>query len=93
VVTKYYRTILLGHAQATVVAGEILDALSTDGINIKNLLMLGRDNPNVNKTVEKIINDAMKKVDGELLDIGSCDLHVVHNGFKAGMINIIKTKI
>ncbi|CAF4716423.1 unnamed protein product, partial [Rotaria sp. Silwood2] len=84
VVTRYYRTILLGHAQANVVVDGILGAFCTDGIDISKLLMLSRDNPNVNKTVEKMINDAMKKVHAELLNIGTDNLHVIHNGFKAG---------
>ncbi|CAF5215652.1 unnamed protein product [Rotaria magnacalcarata] len=46
--------------------------------------MLSRDNPNVNETVEKMINDVMKKVNAELLNIGTCNLHVIHNGFNAG---------
>ncbi|CAF4367356.1 unnamed protein product [Rotaria sp. Silwood2] len=84
VVTRYYRTILLGHAQVNVVVDGILGAFRTDGIDISKLLMLSRDNPNVNKTVEKMINDAMTKVNAELLNIGTCNLHVIHNGFKAG---------
>jgi hypothetical protein len=36
VVTRYYRTVLLGHVQATVVVESILDAFRTDGIDIKN---------------------------------------------------------
>jgi hypothetical protein len=70
VVTRYYRTILLGHAQATKVADGILDSFQTDGIDITKILMLSRDNPNVNKIVEKLINDTMKKVGAELLNIG-----------------------
>ncbi|CAF1374499.1 unnamed protein product [Didymodactylos carnosus] len=84
VVTRYYRTVLLGHAQATVVVGSILDAFRSDGIDIKKLLMLSRDNPNVNKTIEKMIGDEMKKLGAELLQVGVCNLHVVHNAFKAG---------
>jgi hypothetical protein len=93
VVTRYYRTISLGHAQATVVAGGILDSFRTDGIDIQKILMLSRDNRNVNKAIEKIINDEMKKLDGELLYIGACNWHVVHNGFKAGMDSLIKKRI
>ena len=92
VVTRYYRTILLGHAQVTVVVHGILDSFRTDSIDISKILMLSRDNPNVNKTVEKIINDAMKKVNAELLNIGTCKLHVVHNGFKAGTGRLAKIK-
>ncbi|CAF5139890.1 unnamed protein product, partial [Rotaria sp. Silwood1] len=46
--------------------------------------MIGRDNPNVNKTVERLIDEELKKGGGELLKLGSCNIHVVHNAFKAG---------
>ncbi|CAF5217596.1 unnamed protein product, partial [Rotaria magnacalcarata] len=62
------------YAQANVVVDGILDAFHTDGIDIGKLLMLSRDNPNVNETVEKMINDVMKKVNAELLNIGTCNL-------------------
>ncbi|CAM4968003.1 unnamed protein product [Rotaria socialis] len=55
--------------------------------------MFSRDNPNVNKTVDKMINDAMKKVNAELLNIGTCNLHVIHNGFRAGMDSVTKIKL
>ncbi|CAM4988142.1 unnamed protein product [Rotaria socialis] len=78
------------HAQANVVVDGILGAFRTDGIDISKLLMLSRDNPNVNKTVDKMINDAMKKkVNAELLNIGTCNLHVIHNGFRAGTTETI----
>ena len=35
----------------------------------------------------------MKKVNAELLNIGSCNLHVVHNGFKTGTNSFAKIKI
>jgi hypothetical protein len=54
--------------------------------------MLSRDNPNVNKIVEKMINDAMKKVNAELLNIRTCNLHVIHNGFKSGMDSVTKIR-
>ncbi|CAF3309399.1 unnamed protein product [Rotaria socialis] len=82
------------HAQANVVVDGILGAFRTDGIDISKLLMLSRDNPNVNKTVDKMINDAMKKkVNAELLNIGTCNLHVIHNGFRAGMDSVTKIKL
>ena len=61
VVTRFCRTVSLGHAQSTVVVDSILDAFRADGIDICKLLMLSRDNPNVNKTIEKMIGDGMKK--------------------------------
>jgi len=84
VVTRYYKSIFLGHAPAQTVRDSIIDSFRTDGIDIKRLLMIGRDNPNVNKAIEKLIDEEMKKVGGELLKLGSCNIHVVHNAFKAG---------
>ncbi|CAF1279750.1 unnamed protein product [Adineta ricciae] len=84
VVTRYYKSVLLGHAPAHTIRDSILDSFRTDGIDIKRLLMIGRDNPNVNKTIEKLLDEELKKVGGELLKIGPCHIHVVHNAFKAG---------
>ncbi|CAF4919553.1 unnamed protein product, partial [Rotaria socialis] len=79
--------------QANVVVDGILGAFRTDCIGISKLLMLSRDNPNANKTVEKTINDAMKKVNAELLNVGTCNLHVIHNVFNAGMDSVTKIKL
>ncbi|CAF4586322.1 unnamed protein product [Rotaria sp. Silwood1] len=87
VVTRYYKTILLGHATAIVLKNAILDALKTDGLDLKKLLMLGRDSPYVNLSLEKMIEAEMEKIGGGLLKIGGCHLHVVHNGFKAGLLS------
>ncbi|CAF5160527.1 unnamed protein product [Rotaria magnacalcarata] len=84
VVTRYYKSILPGHAPAHVIRDHIINSFRTDGIDIKRLLMIGQDNPNVNKTIEKLIDGEMKKVGGELLKLGSCHIHVVHNAFKSG---------
>ncbi|CAF4706914.1 unnamed protein product [Rotaria sp. Silwood2] len=46
--------------------------------------MLGRDNPSVNISLENLIDQEMKKMGGGLLLLGSCNLHLVHNGFKTG---------
>lgn len=84
VVTRYYKSVFLGHAPAQTIRDSIIDSFRTDGIDIKHLLMLGRDNPNVNKAIEKLIDEEMKKNGGELLKLGSCNIHVIHNAFKAG---------
>ena len=75
---------MLGHAPADVIKDHIINSFRTGGIGIKRLLMIGRDNPNVNKTIEKLIDEELKKVGDELLKLGSCHIHVVHNAFKSG---------
>ena len=84
-VTRYYKSVLLGHAPAHAIIGHIINSFRTDDIDIKRLLMIGRDNPNVHKTIEKLIDEELKKVGGELLHkLGSCHICVVHNAFKSG---------
>ncbi|CAF0943836.1 unnamed protein product [Rotaria sordida] len=84
VVTRYYKSIFLGHAPAQTIRDDIMDSFRTDGIDIKHLLMVGRDNPNVNKAIEKLLDTELKQVGGELLKLGSCNIHVIHNAFKSG---------
>ena len=50
------------------------------------MITVGRDGPNVNKTVLRILNEAVKAERGSpLLDIGSCNLHIFHNACQAGL--------
>lgn len=56
IVVRYYKSIFLGHATAEIIFRNIIDALRADGIDITKILMLGRDNPNVNKTIEKMMD-------------------------------------
>ncbi|CAF4396790.1 unnamed protein product [Rotaria socialis] len=84
VVTRYYKSILLGHATAAILKTAIIDSLKSDGLELKQLLMLGRDSPFVNLSLENMIENEMKKIGCGLLKLGGCHLHVAHNGFKAG---------
>jgi hypothetical protein len=84
VVTRYYKSIFLGHATAPILKNAIMDSIKTDGLELKQLLMLGRDSPFVNLSLENLIQNEMKKNGGDLLKIGGCPLHVAHNGFKIG---------
>lgn len=46
---------------------------------------MGRDNLNVNISVENLLSVEMKKESTCLLRIGGCKIHVVHDFFKAGL--------
>ncbi|CAF1386781.1 unnamed protein product, partial [Rotaria sp. Silwood1] len=54
VVTRYWKSNMLGHATAEIIARNILDSLKSDGID------LCRDNPNVNKSVEALIDKELR---------------------------------
>ncbi|CAF1535172.1 unnamed protein product, partial [Rotaria sp. Silwood1] len=73
------------HATAAILKTAILDSLKADGLELKQLLMLGRDSLFVNLSLENMIENEMKKVRCGLLKLGGCHLHVAHNGFKAGL--------
>lgn len=48
--------------------------------------MLGSDGPNVNKKVFRLINDGIKALRGTgLVNIGTCNIHIVHNAFLKGL--------
>lgn len=47
--------------------------------------MLGTNGPNVNKNVFRLINDGIKTIVGrELVKIGTCHIHILHNVFLKG---------
>lgn len=85
VTNRFYKSVVLGHAYATTIRDVILESFATDGLDLNKLLMLGRDNPNVNISLENLIAMEMKKQGGCLLKIGGCNIHVVHNAFKNGI--------
>ncbi|CAF1074423.1 unnamed protein product [Adineta steineri] len=91
---RFYKSIILGHATADIVSRSIIDSLKADGIDITKILMLGRDNPNVNKAIEEILNkeviaERKKKCSSApafgLVSIGSCPLHIIHGSFRKGI--------
>ena len=63
-----------------------LDA--TAGINLSQVLQVSMDGPNVNKKFLKNLKFKQKdeNPDGiEILDIGSCGIHTIHNSYKKAM--------
>ncbi|CAF3008436.1 unnamed protein product [Rotaria sp. Silwood2] len=93
VVTRYWKSIMLGHATADIISQHLLDSLKSDGIDLSNLFQLGRDNPNVNKAVENTVEKEVRSERGKktghvsnkgLVSIGPCPLHIIHNAFKQG---------
>ena len=49
-------------------------------------MTLGRDRPNVNKKVARLFDEKLKSLGyTPLLNLGSCYLHTVNNGYKKGL--------
>ena len=86
VCTRYYSSAFLGHATAKDLRESFSEA--TNGLDLKKLLQVSMDGPNVNlKFIQELKAEQRKaNVDGPvLLDLGSCGLHTVHNGYKRAM--------
>ncbi|XP_008182055.1 uncharacterized protein LOC103309137 [Acyrthosiphon pisum] len=64
----------------------IMKAINNANLSIDKLLMLGSDGPNVTKTVFKLVNENVKNIRCiRLIDIGTCNIHIVHNTFLKGL--------
>ena len=59
----------------------------TEKLDLKNLIQVFMDGPNVNwKMLDLIVEDRnSNETYPNLLDVGSCSLHVVHGAFRTGM--------
>ena len=54
----------------------IINALPREGLSLQRMLMLSSDGPNVNISLKKMLNLAVKECGGKsLVEIGSCNLH------------------
>ena len=63
-------------------------------LNLKFMLHIGMDGPNVNIKFESLLksSEKMKIFNTSILSIGTCPLHIVHNAFRAG-INVLNFSI
>ncbi|KAK7868384.1 hypothetical protein R5R35_013669 [Gryllus longicercus] len=85
VTTRYFDSVFLKRTRAV----DLLDGLkgSFGSKNLQKILQLSMDGPNVNLKLLSDLNAELRTSFGglQLLQRGSCSLHVVHNAFKTGM--------
>lgn len=82
----HLETFFIGHATAQELKSYIMQALRNASLSLSKMIMLSRDGPNVNKATFRLISDEVKAERGTaLLDIGSCNLHIVHNSYEKGL--------
>ena len=83
---KFLKTLVFGYAFAETVGDELWRTLQELGLPLKNLLSISSDGPNVNKAIKANINTKLQgHFKRQLVDTGSCQLHVVHNTFRKGI--------
>lgn len=80
VVVEHLQSFNLGRATGDIIAGCVEDALAE--LPTQGLLCFFSDGPNVMKSVKAKLK---RNVNPNLVDIGECNLHKVHNAFAKGL--------
>ena len=83
--TRYYTSDFIGHSCAS----DVLDSFEekvVNSIGLNNIVQLSMDGPNVNWAIFKKMQEKISmNFQHQLIDIGSCGLHTLHNSFKAAI--------
>ena len=77
IATRYLSSSFLGHAAAQIMLDNITMMLSEDGLSLTKMKMLSSDGPNVNEEIKALVIN--------LVNIGSWNLHPVHIALKIGV--------
>lgn len=77
---------MLGHGYASTIATAIISALEENNLPLSKCVALSSHGPNVSKAVWRTINQTLIKANNNgLVDISTCNLHVIHNSFVKGL--------
>ena len=83
VATRYYNSDYLGKSSAKDVFEKFNNCFSP--LQKDKLLQISSDGPNVNLSFLEMVKDNRKEEElPKLIDLGTCGLHTIHNGFKHG---------
>lgn len=86
VIQFHLETFFIENGLGETIVAYLVESLKNANLPIERMVTIGRDGPNVNKRVFRLMNAKFKAATGKnLIDIGPCDSHVVHNAFKAGL--------
>lgn len=86
IMTRLLQTFFIGKATASDIYSKLNEALDNAQLPRSMLLMLGCDGPNVKKTVIRLMNDSLILLGRKkLIDVGTCNIHIVHNAFRKGL--------
>lgn len=84
--TRYLTSTFLGHATAVDLLNSFTSALCSQNLNLKRLLQVSMDGPNVNLKFLTELKAYLKREqdpdDPLLFEIGTCSLHIVHGAYK-----------
>ena len=80
---RYWESVFLGHISAV----DLLDSYNTglSGFDFSKQAQISMDGPNVNWKFLSLVEKERDEAElSKLLNIGSCNLHIVHNAFQIG---------
>ena len=81
--TRYFDSKYLGHAHSVDLLKSFFEALQS--LNLNLMLQVAMDGPTVNFSfLQMVKKDRVDNSQNGLMDIGSCFIHSMHNGFKCG---------
>ena len=79
--SRYSQSKFIGHASADDLLAHFSEA--TEDLNRNGLLQVSMDGPSVNWSFfNKINRDIKEHQDTQLINIGSCEIHVLHGAFQ-----------
>ena len=82
--SRYFTSIFMGHARAVAIEEDLKKGI--ESLQKANLLQLSMDGPNVNWKVFEDLQSEIQLENGKnLLNVGSCGLHVIHGAFRSAM--------
>ena len=83
VTERYFNSECMGHATTADMLAHLKNGM--DLLNPSSLVQISMDGPNVNwKFYHNLFQERKSEELPDLLNIGSCSLHVVHGSFKKG---------
>ena len=90
----FLRTFIVGHAAADIMKEKILCCIKDSKLDLGHWLMLGSDGPNVNKKLISDIDSYLRQTGYKaLVNVGTCNLHIMHNSFGHGLQKASEWKI
>lgn len=81
--SRYYSSLFIGHGTANDILLHYAEA--TKALDATKTWQVGMDGPNVNVSFHNKLVEQRKEMDlPNLLDLGTCGLHIVHRAFQTG---------
>ena len=86
----YCGTLAVDHCPAEKLLEHFLEFGKKVELDFRYMLHVGMDGPAVNLKFEKLLKTSalFKSIQKEILSLGTCPLHIVHNAFRAGITRL-----